>query len=204
MTLFALSLLLVAAFVHATWNLLLKRAQGGPAFQWLFAALSVGLYLPAVLAWGLASSDPAGLEGGCRHHRQQPAAYALLWRPPAWLSRRRPVRGLSAGAGDRPFSGRHRRGADPRRASLGRGSRRRDAGDRRRLRPEWRGRLVPARRAVQGRGDVRRGHRGGDRKLHAMGQERRERSGHRPVAARLGHQLRTRGAAGARRVASPE
>ena len=51
MTLFALSLLLVAAFVHATWNLLLKRAQGGPAFQWLFAALSVGLYLPAVLAW---------------------------------------------------------------------------------------------------------------------------------------------------------
>lgn len=51
MTLFALSLLLAAAFVHATWNLLLKRAQGGPAFQWLFAALSVGLYLPAVLVW---------------------------------------------------------------------------------------------------------------------------------------------------------
>ncbi len=51
MTLFALSLLLAAAFVHATWNLLLKRAQGGPAFQWLFAVLSVGLYLPAVLAW---------------------------------------------------------------------------------------------------------------------------------------------------------
>ncbi len=51
MTLFALSLLLAAAFVHATWNLLLKRAQGGPAFQWLFASLSVGLYLPAVVAW---------------------------------------------------------------------------------------------------------------------------------------------------------
>ncbi len=51
MTLFALSLLLAAAFVHATWNLLLKRAAGGPAFQWLFAVLSVGLYLPAVLAW---------------------------------------------------------------------------------------------------------------------------------------------------------
>lgn len=51
MTLFALSLLLAAAFVHATWNLLLKRARGGPAFQWLFAVLSVGLYLPAVLAW---------------------------------------------------------------------------------------------------------------------------------------------------------
>ena len=52
MTPFALTLLLAAAFIHATWNLLLKRAQGGPAFQWLFAVLSVGLYFPAVLAWG--------------------------------------------------------------------------------------------------------------------------------------------------------
>ena len=51
MTLFALSLLMAAAFIHATWNLLLKRAGGGLAFQWLFAVLSVGLYLPAVLAW---------------------------------------------------------------------------------------------------------------------------------------------------------
>ena len=49
MTLFALTLLLAAAFIHATWNLLLKRAEGGPVFQWLFAVLSVGLYLPAVL-----------------------------------------------------------------------------------------------------------------------------------------------------------
>ena len=51
MTLFALSLLLAAAFVHATWNLLLKRVAGGPAFQWLFAGLSVVFYLPAVVAW---------------------------------------------------------------------------------------------------------------------------------------------------------
>ena len=51
MTLFALTLLLAAAFIHATWNLLLKRAQGGPVFQWLFAVLSVVLYLPAVLVW---------------------------------------------------------------------------------------------------------------------------------------------------------
>jgi len=49
-TLFALGLLLAAAFIHATWNLLLKRAEGGPVFQWLFAVLSVVLYLPAVLA----------------------------------------------------------------------------------------------------------------------------------------------------------
>lgn len=51
MSLFALTLLLAAAFIHATWNLLLKRVEGGPAFQWLFAVLSVGLYLPAVLVW---------------------------------------------------------------------------------------------------------------------------------------------------------
>ena len=51
MTLFALGLLLAAAFIHATWNLLLKRVGGGPAFQWLFAGLSVVFYLPAVVAW---------------------------------------------------------------------------------------------------------------------------------------------------------
>jgi len=49
-TLFALGLLLAAAVIHATWNLLLKRVGGGPVFQWLFAVLSVGFYLPAVLA----------------------------------------------------------------------------------------------------------------------------------------------------------
>ncbi len=51
MSFFALALILTAAFIHAAWNLLLKRAQGGPAFQWLFAVLSVGLYLPAVVVF---------------------------------------------------------------------------------------------------------------------------------------------------------
>lgn len=50
MSLFALVLLLVAALLHATWNLFLKRVEGGLAFQWLFALLSTAMYLPAVAA----------------------------------------------------------------------------------------------------------------------------------------------------------
>ncbi|MBI3536132.1 MAG: EamA family transporter [Chloroflexi bacterium] len=49
MTLFALSLIVAAAFTHATWNYLSKRVSGGAAFVWLFAALSAILYAP--LAW---------------------------------------------------------------------------------------------------------------------------------------------------------
>ncbi len=54
MTGFALVLILVAAFIHATWNYLLKRSGGGTAFVWLFATLSALLYAPlaaAVLWW---------------------------------------------------------------------------------------------------------------------------------------------------------
>lgn len=50
MTGFALTLILIAAFVHATWNLLAKRAGGGVAFVWLFATLSVILYAPLAIA----------------------------------------------------------------------------------------------------------------------------------------------------------
>lgn len=49
MSAFALALVLCAAFLHATWNFLLKRAGGGVAFVWLFAALSVGIYAPLAL-----------------------------------------------------------------------------------------------------------------------------------------------------------
>lgn len=43
----ALTLILVAAFVHATWNLLAKRAsEGGLAFVWLNGALSALIYAP--------------------------------------------------------------------------------------------------------------------------------------------------------------
>ena len=50
MTLFALSLILVAAFVHASWNYLLKRSGGGTAFVYLFAVLSALIYAPLVAA----------------------------------------------------------------------------------------------------------------------------------------------------------
>ena len=50
MTVFALSLILVAAFVHASWNYLLKRSGGGTAFVYLFAVLSALIYAPLVAA----------------------------------------------------------------------------------------------------------------------------------------------------------
>lgn len=46
MTGLALSLVLTAAFCHATWNFLLKRVNGGPELAWLFSAISTVLYLP--------------------------------------------------------------------------------------------------------------------------------------------------------------
>jgi drug/metabolite transporter (DMT)-like permease len=46
MTAFALTLVLSAAFIHASWNFLAKRAGGGAAFVWLFAALSTLFYAP--------------------------------------------------------------------------------------------------------------------------------------------------------------
>lgn len=50
MTSFALGLVLAAAFIHATWNYLAKRAgEGGAAFVWLFAAISSVCYAPVAL-----------------------------------------------------------------------------------------------------------------------------------------------------------
>ena len=46
MTAFALGLVLAAAFIHASWNFLAKRAGGGASFVWLFAALSAIFYAP--------------------------------------------------------------------------------------------------------------------------------------------------------------
>lgn len=43
----ALALVLAAAFAHAFWNLLAKRVgAGGPAFVWLFGAISAVVYAP--------------------------------------------------------------------------------------------------------------------------------------------------------------
>jgi drug/metabolite transporter (DMT)-like permease len=50
MTAFALGLVLSAAFIHASWNYLAKRAgEGGAAFVWVFAALSSLFYAPVAI-----------------------------------------------------------------------------------------------------------------------------------------------------------
>ena len=50
MTLGALILILGAAFIHASWNLLNKRASGHVTFTWLVAVLSAIFYTPVALA----------------------------------------------------------------------------------------------------------------------------------------------------------
>lgn len=54
MTYAALALVLAGAFIHALWNLLAKRAQGGPPFVCLFSLVAVVVYLPlaaAIMLW---------------------------------------------------------------------------------------------------------------------------------------------------------
>jgi drug/metabolite transporter (DMT)-like permease len=53
MNVFALSLVLAAAIVHASWNYLLKRSGGGAVFVWLFALVSALIYAPlaAAIIW---------------------------------------------------------------------------------------------------------------------------------------------------------
>ncbi len=48
MSFLALALVLTAAFIHASWNLLVKRVGGGPTFIWLFGTLSIIIYSPIV------------------------------------------------------------------------------------------------------------------------------------------------------------
>jgi drug/metabolite transporter (DMT)-like permease len=42
----ALALILTAAFIHATWNLLNKKASGHATFTWVVAVLSAAFYTP--------------------------------------------------------------------------------------------------------------------------------------------------------------
>lgn len=53
MTTLALTLVFASAFLHATWNLLSKRARGGAEFVWLFASLTVVIYAPFVVAYAV-------------------------------------------------------------------------------------------------------------------------------------------------------
>jgi drug/metabolite transporter (DMT)-like permease len=67
MTFLALTLILVAAFFHATWNLLAKRVgseAGTAVFVWLSGSLAVVLYAPlavAVLVYGESRLGPPEL-----------------------------------------------------------------------------------------------------------------------------------------------
>jgi drug/metabolite transporter (DMT)-like permease len=49
MTTLALLIVLVSAFLHATWNLLLKRANGGDALMWLIFICMVVVFAPVTL-----------------------------------------------------------------------------------------------------------------------------------------------------------
>jgi drug/metabolite transporter (DMT)-like permease len=51
MTAFALTLVLIAAVLHATWNLCAKRAGGGLPFVWIVSAVICGLYVPVLTGY---------------------------------------------------------------------------------------------------------------------------------------------------------
>jgi drug/metabolite transporter (DMT)-like permease len=53
MTAFALALVLVAAVLHATWNLCAKRAGGGLPFVWLVGAVICAIYVPVITGFWL-------------------------------------------------------------------------------------------------------------------------------------------------------
>src|SRR5690625_5108926 len=58
MTPAALLLIVVAAFLHAGWNLLVKRTPGGIVFVWLLSAAAAVLYAPLAWTW-LVLSPPS-------------------------------------------------------------------------------------------------------------------------------------------------
>jgi drug/metabolite transporter (DMT)-like permease len=51
MTLTTFLLVILAALIHATWNLLTKKAGGGAAFVFLGVVAMVVIYLPVMLVW---------------------------------------------------------------------------------------------------------------------------------------------------------
>ena len=55
MTALATVLVLASAVLHATWNLLAKRAAGGLEFLWLLSLVTVAAYVPAALIYLLAT-----------------------------------------------------------------------------------------------------------------------------------------------------
>ncbi|WP_188456926.1 EamA family transporter [Virgibacillus oceani] len=60
MSLLALSLIILSAFMHATWNYLAKRSLGGYPFVWLYLAVSTIIYAPFVIGMFIFSSVHIG------------------------------------------------------------------------------------------------------------------------------------------------
>jgi drug/metabolite transporter (DMT)-like permease len=61
MTATALALVLVAAVLHAVWNLLAKRAGGGAVLVWLYGTISALLLTPPALALLIMRPPPLGV-----------------------------------------------------------------------------------------------------------------------------------------------
>ncbi|GAB4073087.1 DMT family transporter [Barrientosiimonas marina] len=51
MSILALALIIVSAFMHATWNYLAKRSEGGDTFVWLYMVVSLLVYAPFVIGF---------------------------------------------------------------------------------------------------------------------------------------------------------
>ena len=98
MTAFALTLVLSAAFIHASWNFLAKRAGGGAAFVWLFAALSTIFYAPLAVFIYLWQKPDLGLIQIGFHGRERTDSRGLFSPAAARISDRGPVSCLSSGA----------------------------------------------------------------------------------------------------------
>lgn len=63
MTGVAVALVLFSAFIHATWNLLAKRVEGGMAFLWLVYVTSAIVYAPLALVVVLVAHPVVGAAG---------------------------------------------------------------------------------------------------------------------------------------------
>ncbi len=63
MTGLAIALVLFSAFIHATWNLLAKRVEGGTAFLWLVYVCSAAVYAPLAIVVILVARPSVGLAG---------------------------------------------------------------------------------------------------------------------------------------------
>lgn len=61
MTEAAVALVLLAAILHATWNYLSKKSNGGPAFVWLVAVTATAIYSPLALYFYLQSISVFGM-----------------------------------------------------------------------------------------------------------------------------------------------